>query len=162
MVEIADFLIKFAIGPFEVNEKTGPLLVDKIWFRHFRPMELFLAREFVRKAILPGLYYFDVYLPTEETWEWFERMPEQYWRMAIPYVHRIDAVCYTDEFVYIIEFKVRLKYSAIGQLEGYADWFNRTYRPRKPIKKMVVYALDRPELHETCDRLNIIRYHMKV
>jgi hypothetical protein len=155
MAERERSLIELAKGPYEVNAYSGPLLAETIAFRHFRPMELYLAKEFIRKAIIPGTYYFDVYLLTEEAKDFMIKNPEAFWRMAIPYAHRIDAVCFTEEKIYLIEFKIRLKYSAIGQLQGYLDWFKRDYHPTKPVELVVVVAYDRPELHETCERLGI-------
>jgi len=155
MAEEEKSLIELAIGPYEINAYSGPLLADKIYFRHFRPVELYLAREFIRKAIIPGTYYFDVYLLTDEAKDWMRRNPEEFWKITIPYAHRIDAVCFTEEKIYLIEFKIRLKYSAIGQLQGYLDWFKRDYHPTKPVELVVVAAYDRPELHETLERLGI-------
>ena len=161
LVERGEEILKLAVGPYEVDEITGPVIADKIVYRHFRPMELWVGREFVRRALLPGLYYFDVYLLTEEAKRFMQREPEQFWRMTIPYAHRIDAVCWREEAVWLLEFKIRLKYSAVGQLQGYRDWFDREYAPRKPIRLGVAYAIDTPELHETCDRLGITRWHIR-
>jgi len=147
--------LELAKGPYHVTKVTGPELADKIWFRHFRPMELFLAREFIRKAIIEGMYYFDILLFTEQALEWIRKKPEAIWKIAVPYAHRIDSACWTDEAVYLIEYKVRLKYSAVGQLSVYRDWFKRQYMPDRPVKLVVVFAHDRPELHETCKRLDI-------
>ena len=162
MAEETWAIIRAAVGPYELTPGKGAELAEKVYFRHFRPMELFIAKEFVRKEYIHGTYYFDVYLFTEEIWDWLKKMPEQYWRMAIPYAHRIDCVIITEDKIYLVEFKIRLKYSAIGQLMGYLDWFKRQYRPTKPVVPLVVYALDRPELHETCDRLGIKRLKITV
>jgi len=67
----------------------------------------------------------------------------------------IDAVCYAKEATYLFEFKLRLKYSAIGQLSGYLDWFKRQYYVKEPVIPVAVFRYDRPELHETCKRLGI-------
>jgi len=148
-------LIELAKGPYEVTPATAEIIADKIRFRHFRPGELLLGKEFIRRCIIPGTYYFDVYLLTEEAIDWMRRQPEAVWRMGIPYAHRIDAVCFTDDLIWLIEFKIRLKYSGIGQLAGYEDWFKRQYRFGKPVQTLVVFWYDRPELHETCKRLRI-------
>ena len=161
MAAISDFLIQLARGPYYVDELTGPKIAEQVWFRHFRPAELWLAKEFIRKATIPGKYYFDVYLLTEEGEDFLRREPEALWRMVIPYCHRIDAACYHDDIVSLIEFKLRLKYSALGQLAGYRDWFRRQYMPREEIELVAVYAYDRPELHETCERLGIKRIKMR-
>jgi len=161
MAEIRDWIIQLARGPYDVDEQTGPRVAQEVWFRHFRPAELWIAREFIRKAILPGRYYFDVYLLTEEAEDFIRKEPEALWRMAIPYMHRIDAVCYYDNKVALIEFKLRLKYSAIGQLAGYRDWFKRQYAPREEVELIAVYRFERPELWETCDRLGIRRIRLR-
>jgi len=147
--------IKCAVGPIELRPGLGPYLADKIYFRHFRPGELWLAKEFVRKELIYGTYYFDVYLFTEEALDWIQRHPEEFWRMVIPYCHRIDCVIFEEDKIRLVEFKIRLKYSAIGQLMGYLDWFKRQYAPTKPVVPTVVYSLERVELHDTCRRLGI-------
>jgi len=155
LVARPEALIELAKGPYIVTVETGPVVADRITFRHFRRMELLLGREFIRRAIIPGEYYFDVYLFTEEALDWMARQPEELWRAAVPYAHRIDAVCFRPEEVVLIEFKIRLKYSAIGQLLGYRDWFRRQYKPDKPVRLVTVCAYDRPELHETCAKEGI-------
>jgi len=155
MAKSPEALIELAKGPYIVTAETGPILADRITFRHFRRMELLIGREFIRRAIIPGEYYFDVYLFTEEALDWMRRMPEELWRAAVPYAHRIDAVCFRPEEVALIEFKPRLKYSAIGQLLGYRDWFRRQYKPDKPLRLVTVCLYDRPELHETCAKEGI-------
>ena len=155
-------LIKLAVGPFDVDVYTGPLLVDKIRFRHFHPYEVLLAKEFIRKAVRPGRYYFDVYLLTEEGKEWMQKQPEEWARLVEVGAHRIDAICENEKDLTLLEFKLRLKHSAVGQLASYRDWFKRDYTPVKPVRCLVVYSLDKPELHETCDKLNIERLKLKV
>ena len=156
-----DELIKLAVGPYHVDVYTGPEIAEKARFRHFHPYEVLLAKEFIRKACLPGTYYFDVYLLTEEAKDWMVKQPENWARMVEVGAHRIDATCETAAEIWLLEFKLRLKYSAIGQLASYRDWFKRDYTPTKPVKAMGVYTLDRPELHETCEKLDIKLYQLK-
>jgi len=155
VVKTKEAVIELARGPYYVSPETGPEIAEKVWFRHFRPAELWLAKEFIRKALIPGTYYFDVYLLTEDAEDWIRRQPEELWRMAIPYMHRIDMICITEEEIWIVEFKIRLKYSGVGQLLVYRDWFKRQYKPTKPVKLVCVVAYDRPELHETLRKEDI-------
>jgi len=157
----AEALIELARGPYRLTKETAIEVAEKVWFRHFRPAEIAIAKEFIRSAVLEGTYYFDVYLLTEEALDWMRRQPEAMVRMAIPYAHRIDAVCIRREVIWLMEFKTRLKYSAIGQLSGYIDWFRRQYRYPQPVKGLAVFWYDRPELHETCRRLRISILQMK-
>ena len=161
MAEAAEEIIRFAVGPFEVTRETGPAIASQVTFRHFRPMEVLLAREFVRRAVIDGTYYFDVYLLTAEAEDFIRREGEAFWRLAIPYMHRIDGACMEPGGWWLFEFKPRLKYSAIGQLAAYRDWFIRQYQPDRPVRLMVVYALERPELWETCERLEIKRCRLE-
>jgi len=151
----SEALIELAKGPYELKPGLGHIIVEKVDFRHFGPMETKVAKAFIRRELLYGTYYFDVYLLTREAIEWMKRYPEKFWRMGIPYAHRIDAVCFTPTEVYVIEFKVRLSYSAIGQTLGYVDWFKRQYRPTKPVIPCIVVLLARPELNETVKKHRI-------
>ncbi len=160
-VERGEELLKLVSGPYEVNPYTAAEVAEKAVFRHFRPMELWVGREFIRRCLLPGTYYFDVYLLTEAALDFMRREPEAFWRMTIPYAHRIDAVCFRDREVWLLEFKIRLKYSAIGQLQGYRDWFERQYAPKKFVRLGVAFAIDTPELHATCERLGITLWHIR-
>jgi len=49
-------LIELAKGPYEVTPATAEIIADKIRFRHFRPGELLLGKEFIRRCIIPGTY----------------------------------------------------------------------------------------------------------
>ena len=155
MAAAREFVVKLADGPYEVDRTSGPLVAERMRIRHFRTAELWVAREFVRRAVLPGTYYFDVYLLTDDALDWMLRKPENLWSMAVPYMHRIDAVCWQPGAVWILEFKWRLNYSAIGQVLGYRDFFVREYHPDRLTKLMIVATTDRRELHRTLEKEGI-------
>lgn len=57
---------------------------------------------------------------------------------------RIDAVCETEDAIWIFEIKPRAGRSALGQLESYHYWYVRQYRPSKPVRLAVVcYEVDK-------------------
>jgi len=150
------FLIELALGPYEVNVYTARKVAREIVYRHYKPIELKIARQFIRECILPGTYYFDVYLLTPEAEQFMARYPPHYWRMAIPYLMKIDAVCYQPEAAWILEFKEELRPSAIGQLITYKDLFTEQYNPEQPVSLMAVVIQDKPALHYTLQR-NLIQ-----
>lgn len=148
-------MILMATGPYVVNDETAPLVVEKIRFRHYQADELEIAKRFIRKCYLSGTYYFDMYLQTTES---RKVMPQTYpfpLNDAVPWMDRIDAVCFKDKVAWIIEFKDRLRYSGIGQLEGYSDLFREQYEHKGRINKLYVVGLDKPDLHDTLVRLDI-------
>jgi len=51
---------------------------------------------------------------------------------------RIDVVGETKDHIWIFEVKPRAGRSALGQLLAYAWWYERQFKPRKPIKLAVV------------------------
>ena len=155
MAETKRFMIELAHGPFEVTKKTGLEIAAKVKFRHFKPVELAIAREFITKAILEGVYYFDVYLLTEKAKKIISETPELNWKIAVPWMYRIDAVCYTFDAVWIIEFKERVSMYAIGELLGYKGMFIKQYEPKKEVRLMLVAKYDEPEVHPVLREHNI-------
>lgn len=162
MVEGTEAVIKFGIGPFKVDKVTGPYVAEQVVFRHFKAGELLIAREFIRRAYIEGTYYFDVYLMTAEAEKFIEKHGEEFWRLAIPFMHRIDAVCFTPDVIYLIEFKLRVKYSGIGQLLGYRDWFVRQYKPDRPVKMVLVAVYEIEELEETLRKHDIMKIKIQL
>jgi len=51
---------------------------------------------------------------------------------------RIDVVGETEDAIWIFEVKPRAGRSALGQLISYAYWYEREYKPKKPLKLAVV------------------------
>lgn len=149
--------IELSVGPYFVTKETAEEMARKIYFRHFKPEELELAREFIRRAILEGYFYFDVYLTTAAAEKLLEEVPEIKIPLAVPWMLRIDAVCWTTGVVWLIEFKERIRTSGIGQLISYKDLFEKQYKPQRPINLMYVAKYDAPELHPLMDKLGIVR-----
>lgn len=151
-------LREWAVGPYEITKETGPLLVDKIRFRHYKPDELEIAKEFVRRALVPGIYFFDVYLPTTEVKKAIEALPKEYKRIAYPGMLRIDAVCLKGKTIWIIEFKERFRPTGIGELMTYKRLFIREYKPKKDVILAYVSSRHDPDLERVLQDYGIIGY----
>lgn len=148
MVNVRKDLIDLAIGPYDVNKANAWLMSEKIWFRHYKADELKLAKEFVRRGELLGRYFFDVYLSNERTRQVLEMTGFGGISEATPWFDRIDATCESEDGLYLIEFKERLRYSGVGQLLGYKPQYIQQYSPEIPVKLGYVAHIDKPELHD--------------
>jgi len=151
-------LREWAVGPYEITKETGPLLVDKIKFRHYKPDELEIAKEFVRRALLPGTYFFDVYLPTTEVKKAIEALPKEYKRITYPGMLRIDAVCLRGKTTWIIEFKERFRPTGIGELMTYQKMFIKEYKPSGKVILAYVSSRPDPDLEKVLHDYGIIDY----
>jgi len=145
----------------EVLKNPPPTLVplkgikERLIFKHYKPRELDVAREFIRRGILKGEYYFNVLLkPPErprEAWE----SEEEYNVWQFLRSKEIDCVCITDTAIYLIEFKDRVRNSAIGQLQNYYDLFVEQYKPTLPVKMMIVAGEDDPQVRRSAEKRGI-------
>ena len=151
-------LIKLAVGPYRVNLETSRKLAPEIHYRHYKPVELETARRFIEKCMLAGTYYFDVYLASDISSKIAPNLEPNLLPSAVPYMYRIDALCHRMDAIHIIEFKERLRPSAIGELLVYETMFKEQYKPAKKIELDVVAHYDAPSLNSTLERLDIRKW----
>ncbi len=74
---------------------------------------------------------------------------------------RIDVVGETEDAIWIFEVKPRAGRSALGQLLAYAYWYERQYRPTKPIKLAVVCAEVDHNMLPLFERFGIYVFNVK-
>jgi len=148
-------LLEYGVGPYVIKKETAEAYVDRIRFRHFKPDELEIAKEFVRKGLLPGTYFFDVYLPTESVRKAIEALPPRYKR--VPYVGmlRIDAICYKPNLIWILEFKERFRPSGIGELMAYRRVFQKEFKPKQEIILGYIASEKDPDMEKVMNYYNI-------
>lgn len=147
--------ILLALGPYIVTAETAKEVAERIRFRHYKPDELKVAKRFIAKALLPGTYFFDVYLHTAMSKDILREATPFSITAAVPWMARIDAVCVKGRKHHIIEFKDRLRHSGIGQLICYKDLYMQQYRPTEEPALHYVCERDAPELHTTLEKYNI-------
>lgn len=128
---------------------------ERLVFKHYKPRELDVAREFIRRRILVGEYYFNVLLKPPERpkrpWE----TDDEYKLWQFLRSKEIDCVCITDTNIYLIEFKDRVRPSAIGQILVYRDLFIQQYKPLLPVKLMIVAGEDDPQTRIIAEKQGI-------
>jgi len=140
--------IQLATGPYDVTRKNALEIAERIRFRHYKPEELELGKDFIRRAILPGKYYFDVYIVTKEAEKVMEARGDRALASAVPYMYRIDAICIRPPRTWIIEIKHRLLPSGLGELMTYKPIYIRQYRPVKGVWLGYVARTDNESMHE--------------
>lgn len=123
--------------------------------KHFKPRERELVYVAERLGLLPGRCWFNYLLPApERPRRPFESLEEYLlWRFLRS--KEIDAVCETEEAIYIIEFKDRARPSGIGQLLTYRDLYVENERPSKPVKLRYIVGEGDPQVEEVARRLGI-------
>lgn len=149
-----------ATGPYHVTAKNSVAIAETIRYRHYKPDELEIAKEFIRQHLLTGTYYFDVYLTTDSTERGFEELGAEYGRMLIPSMLRIDAICEKDRNVYLIEFKDRLRPTGIGELLTYKKLYIRQFKPSKTVNMVYVYRDPDPTYTPVLEEHGIISYRV--
>ena len=147
--------IQLATGPYVVNRQNAEAIVDRIRFRHYKPDELELAKDFVRRAMLPGEYYFDYYLLTEAARRIAEEQAPPMLKDVVPWMMRVDCVVFIGRKVWIIEFKDRLRPSGLGQLVTYEKLWKEQYGANRPVILGYVARVDNPDMHSTLDEKGI-------
>jgi len=140
-------LIQLATGPYEINRDNCIAQAERIRYRHYKPDELEIAKDFIRGCYLPGKYFFDVYLLTAAAKEIFKTIDIPMLKDLVPWLMRIDAICYKARTVFILEIKERLRPSGIGELVTYKQLFLEQYQPDKEIVLGYVVRRDDPTLH---------------
>jgi len=147
--------IQLATGPYDVDKASGVIVAERIKYRHYKAEELQLARDFVRKALLPGKYYFDFYLMTEAARHIASVMQPPTLKDIVPWLMRVDAVCFKGNQVWIIEFKERMRPSGVGQLVSYRKLWQEQYGFGKRLLLGYVVRDDDPTLHSTLNENEI-------
>jgi len=147
--------IQLATGPYHVTTENAKIQAERIKYRHYKPEELELAKDFIRKPYIVGTYYFDYYLMTYRAQQILEREDPQSLTALIPWMQRIDALLLKGKSVYLIEFKNRLVSQGIGELLTYRDLYIRQYESNKEVKMLYVVRHDDPTFHSTLEAQNI-------
>jgi len=145
-------------GPYLVTRYTAAEVASKARFRHYKPEEREIGRRFVRKALIEGMYYFDVYLMTRRAEEVIKRVGLERATMAVPFLYRIDCVIETPAYIYIVEIKQRLRPSGLGELLIYSEMYKEQYEPTKPIKLAYVYEIHDDDTAEVAEKYGIILF----
>ena len=68
---------------------------------------------------------------------------------------RIDVVADTGQAIWIIEVKPYGNHTALGQVQLYADLFERDYEPALPLEPVLIVASHDPDLMPLAERLRI-------
>jgi len=147
--------IQLATGPYEVNRKNALEIVDRIKYRHYKPDELELAKDFVRRAILPGKYYFDYYLMTRAAKKIYEEMEPPMLKDVVPWLMRVDCVVFIGRKTWLLEFKERLRPAGMGQLVAYQQLWKEQYGANRPILLGYVARVDNLDMHSTLEEMGI-------
>jgi len=112
------------------------------WFRpkypHLSPQEVVLWHRFLRKCPFKFIKVdYDVHVGPGYVPKWLKDPKLQYMAKRLTQL-RIDVVAETRDEIWIFEIKPRAGRSALGQLESYAYWYYRDFKPRKPIRLGVI------------------------
>ena len=122
---------------------------------HYKPEEYQIMAEFLRRRILEGKWSFSVKLkPPERPLRPFET-PFEYKIWQTLHSKRIDAICETPSYIWIIEVKDLVRSSAIGQLLVYRELYQEQYHPVKPIRLAIVAGEDDPQVRKVAMKLGI-------
>lgn len=147
--------IQLATGPYVVTRKNALQIAERIKYRHYKPDELELAKDFVRQALLPGKYYFDYYLMTEAAKKIWEEQAPPTLSDVVPWCMRVDAVVFIGRKVWLLEFKERLRPSGVGQLLTYERLWKEQYGGGKPVLLGYVARVDNADMHSTLEEKGI-------
>jgi len=132
-----------------------------IKFPHATSEEREALEKFLNAGLIHGIWTFELRLPSRKA-KLSVEMPlpfKQMWEKLT--AKRIDAVCYADDAIYLIEVKRYLLPSGIGQLLVYAYMFNEIYKPQKPVKLWYVAYYNDPDVECVCRQLGIKVYYVE-
>jgi hypothetical protein len=144
-----------ARGPYVVTASNAAQIAATMHFRHYKPEELALSRDFVAMGRILGSWYLDVYLQTPRSKDIMANMNPTTAGEAVPWMNRIDAVVLEGAAHHIIEFKLGLRPTGIGELVTYKEQYKEQYKPAGPIFLEYVVKYDRPEHHAACENAGI-------
>jgi hypothetical protein len=147
--------IELARGPYLVTAENAAQQASMMSFRHYKPEELEMSREFVAQGKILGTWYLDVYLETPRSREILSSMSPTTAGEAVPWMNRIDAVVLEGAATDIIEFKLALRPTGIGELVTYREQYASQYNPAGPIFLEYVVKYDRPEHHPALEAQGI-------
>jgi len=123
--------------------------------RHMRIWERTIMMRFIEKKILVGKYDFDIHVRVAEP-IYPTPLPDNFKYMWEKLTNkRIDAICETEDTIWIIEVKDRLRPSGIGQLLTYKILYTTKYMPAKKVELAYVSAVDDTDIRHICDAYNI-------
>ena len=131
-------------------------------FKHFKPREAEIAYVAYQLGLLPGNCIFNYLLHPPERPRRLWETEKEYLLWKFLRAKEIDAVCETDNEIYIIEFKDRARPSGIGQLLTYRELYIQQEKPRKPVKLRYIVGEGDPQVEETCKRLGIEVYVLDI
>jgi len=138
----ANYIIAFLKAVLD----KGPILLDQLCPEIKKGEgELKILDNFIRSSVLRGKFQREVKVGSR-----IFKSPEGTfdWRKSI------DAVCYTEDEVWILEGKNRLDYKALGEVLTYACLFERQYPERKIRMGIVCGAIDE-EILEVCRKYGV-------
>jgi len=126
-----------------------------IKFPHATSEEREALLKFIESGKIHGIWTFELRLPSRKAKLSVELpMPiQQMWEKLT--AKRIDAVCYANDAIYLIEVKRYLLPSGIGQLLVYAYMYNEIYKPDKPVKLYYVAYYNDPDVEHVCKQMGI-------
>jgi len=125
----------------------------RLAFPHYKPEELEVAKRFLKSGSLKGHWVIWLALdtPQSESLKRLKANPREIWHWQL----QIDATCETDTELWIVEFKERLRPSGVGQLLVYKYWHEKTFKPSKPVRLIMVATIDDPAVREFCETIPI-------
>ena len=148
-------VIEMSRGPYLVTALNAAQVARTMHFRHYKPEELALSRDFVASGRILGSWYLDVYLQTPRSRDVLANYGVTTAGEAVPWMNRIDAVALEGSAHHIIEFKLTLRPTGIGELVTYKEQYKEQYKAAGPIFLEYVVKYDRPEHHAACESQGI-------
>lgn len=126
------------------------------FLKHLNRWEREVARMYFSTDPIPGEYLFDVPLIRPSMLEYVQKLPPSLRRQWLYLTAwKIDAVCITDDYHVIIEFKNYATERVIGQLTLYDKLYREQYRPDKPVRWLVACRVIKREVLEMLQKLGI-------
>ena len=134
----------------------------KLPVKHFKPRELEIVAEALRLGLLPGRVVFNYRLdpperprrPGESEWEYL------WWKFLRS--KEIDAVCFLEDEVIIVEFKDRARPSGIGQLLTYKELFVKQTGFKGRVRLRYIVGEGDPQVEQVARSLGIEVYVLNI
>ena len=125
--------------------------LELVRFPHYKPLEIELAKRFIRSGQLKGAWQFSVLLETPDSRRIREIYAGKYARQAELSMLEIDAVVEVEDAIYLVEFFERFDDKALGHLITYRRLYLEQFHPTLPVRLMVVAVVDNPAVRDTYD-----------
>ncbi|RLI83107.1 MAG: hypothetical protein DRP01_09350 [Archaeoglobales archaeon] len=126
-------------------------------FPHLKLVERYIATKWVMDERIPDSQLkWDVKL--------YVPLPEHVKRLLTPEelrmtqeltAKRIDCVWEKENEIVIVEVKDKVRHSALGQLLAYRDMYIEQYKPRKPVRMLLVCGADDPPVRKVLEKYGI-------